>query len=663
MVRTSETDPLKIDELMCDSGGVIGMTFCPGKCGASGYGDVWSRDLECDLGAIRAWRPDAVVTLMEAHEFEPLGVAKLPEAFAEEFEGWFHLPIRDVDIPDQRFERLWVYAGHMLRGILQRGGRVLVHCRGGLGRTGLVAARLLVELGLNADQAIAKVRRARPRTIETRAQEAYVRACQPVLHDERVADRILGCLFGGAVGDAFGYTVEFDRWPDIRARYGESGLQEPVLVDGKLVVSDDTQMTLFTAAGFLAAIDGGQILDPDAVLSEIRCAYLDWYRTQTEAKPPAAEGLNAYRCLWARRAPGVTCLSALATGADGTPAQPINDSKGCGGVMRVAPLGLSPALNADHAFALADKAAAFTHGHPSGRLSAAALASLIRDLVGQFDVADAITRMRARLSSVRDSGEVLHATDQAVALAGEALPASTAIRRMGEGWVGEEALAIAIYAMLRADDFISMLRIAANHDGDSDSTASVACQIWGAANGARDIPISWVQRLDVLEPLCAIAGKLIEASEAELGPDLVPRLQALADLADDLEATGSNAVAWMKPEVGDAHLVLGWPDLSDVARQFVRCVCDMGWVRPFNWLAWAYSAEGRHFAHDRSAITYADHVQLRRFLTTVIRNDHYCEGVLAEAFQAGQMTAVAKRAAEILAQLQTPQTANPGSVA
>jgi ADP-ribosyl-[dinitrogen reductase] hydrolase len=88
---------------------------------------------------------------------------------------WFHLPIVDVSIPDERFGEEWDIAGEALRSILRRGSDdVQVHCRGRLGRAGTIAARLLIEFGMEPEIAIARVRAVRPGTIETRAKEEYV---------------------------------------------------------------------------------------------------------------------------------------------------------------------------------------------------------------------------------------------------------------------------------------------------------------------------------------------------------------------------------------------------------------------------------------------------------------------------------------------------------
>lgn len=204
MTRTSITDPLYIDEVSC-AGGVIGMTICPGKRGLSLSGTDWARDVYADLAVIADWRPDAVVTLMEPRELADVGVSDLGDRIEAAGIEWWHLPIRDGGAPDATFERLWVFEGQALRARLQAGGRILIHCRGGLGRTGLLAAKLLIEFGENPEDAIGKVRQARFGAIETRSQETYVRCCRPLETDE------VSCGF---------MRYAYGRRPDARVRSG-----------------------------------------------------------------------------------------------------------------------------------------------------------------------------------------------------------------------------------------------------------------------------------------------------------------------------------------------------------------------------------------------------------------------------------------------------------
>ena len=174
--RTSENSPLRIDTIpLPGNRGHIGMTICPGKKDQGYSGTVWDRDLATDLDAIAEWKANAVVTLLEEFELKMLGIPNLPALLVSRGIEWHHLPIRDVDIPDHHFEERWRREnGQRIKSILSGGGKVLLHCRGGIGRTGTIAAKLLVEFGFKPSDAVALVRRTRPGTIETQAQEQYV---------------------------------------------------------------------------------------------------------------------------------------------------------------------------------------------------------------------------------------------------------------------------------------------------------------------------------------------------------------------------------------------------------------------------------------------------------------------------------------------------------
>jgi len=179
--RTSETHPLQIAAIESPAGGFIGMTFCPGKQDPGAMAGPWKRDLLTDLKVVSAWRARVVITLMEDHELVQLGVPAIGETTRSLGMTWYHLPIRDVSAPDSSFETVWKKAGAELRQRLIAGERILIHCKGGLGRTGLIAARLLIELGESPGRALRRVRKERPGAVETREQEDYVLKKVPAL--------------------------------------------------------------------------------------------------------------------------------------------------------------------------------------------------------------------------------------------------------------------------------------------------------------------------------------------------------------------------------------------------------------------------------------------------------------------------------------------------
>jgi ADP-ribosyl-[dinitrogen reductase] hydrolase len=173
--RTSETDPIRIDFIRPDEGwGLIGMSFCPGKKQMNARSGDWDRDLDADLSRIQEWGAGMVVSLIETPEFETLQVVNLPETVTQMGMSWRHLPIRDRYPPNNEFCLRWQTVAPEILSTLASGKNVFLHCMGGLGRTGLVAACILIESGLDPEEAIKKVRKARPKTIETAVQEYYV---------------------------------------------------------------------------------------------------------------------------------------------------------------------------------------------------------------------------------------------------------------------------------------------------------------------------------------------------------------------------------------------------------------------------------------------------------------------------------------------------------
>ena len=328
----------------------------------------------------------------------------------------------------------------------------------------------------------------------------------------RVKDCIRGSLMAGATGDALGYPVEFMSRNAILARYGDKGITRFKLdSDGKALVSDDTQMTLFTANGMLMGLTRGYMRgiggDPK---NYVGGAYIDWYYTQTVNKKSERDDfhytwLRDLPELAYRRAPGITCLNACESLLAHRDVE--NNSKGCGGIMRVAPMGLLDASFKESGGSgfyyktvyLAEAGAHIarvTHLHPLGYLPAALMTLLLSRIVPltpdevKESIIDIINdgldvMMNMYGNDYAKYKEYLRAlTLKAVNLAHSNISDIQAIMQLGEGWTAEEAWVISLYCVIRHVDNMKEAIIAAvNHDGDSDSTGSITGNIMGAIYG------------------------------------------------------------------------------------------------------------------------------------------------------------------------------------
>lgn len=203
-----------------------------------------------------------------------------------------------------------------------------------------------------------------------------------------------GCLLGGAVGDALGWPVEFYGLQKIRSIYGKRGITDlRVNRNGVAEITDDTQMTLFTAEGLLRALTRFHHKGICHIPSLVHNAYLRWFYTQGEDLSKdeghiVSGELIKHKELYNRRSPGNSCLSALNSRRLGNIKQPINNSKGCGGVMRVAPVGLIKSIT--DSFQIACECAALTHGHPSGYLAAGAFALIIHNIINNLSIVNSV---------------------------------------------------------------------------------------------------------------------------------------------------------------------------------------------------------------------------------------------------------------------------------
>ncbi|MFF4501784.1 ADP-ribosylglycohydrolase family protein [Streptomyces sp. NPDC001401] len=332
--------------------------------------------------------------------------------------------------------------------------------------------------------------------------------------------RVRGCLLGGAVGDALGYPVEFASLDRIRSRFGERGVTG--LVPGDLgltgLISDDTQMTLFTVEALIPAHARERERGIGGAWAQmLRQAYERWLETQSKPGPEQGTptgGLISEPWLYARRAPGNACLSGVAQGyspdpmlkLDGKPGQVNPDSKGCGTVMRSAPFGL--VNSADGAFAMAARGAQITHGHPTGYYAAGALAAIVSHLVAGVSLESAVVLTLRLLARHPGHEETTAALEGALELAAQGSPAAWKVESLGAGWVAEQALAIGVYCALAEWDVREALLLSVNHSGDSDSTGSICGNLLGTLHGDVGLPHAWVEQVEGRARIAALADDL-----------------------------------------------------------------------------------------------------------------------------------------------------------
>jgi ADP-ribosylglycohydrolase len=358
-----------------------------------------------------------------------------------------------------------------------------------------------------------------PEPVETTAQSTA--------RDRRRVSRVRGSLLGGAVGDALGFPVEFDSLAALTKRAGgpvRDYLPISGLSDG--AISDDTQMTLFTADAISRFRDGGA--DSMTLRDAEAEAYLDWYDTQLggslgRAAAASPGSLLAERWLYSRRAPGTTIMGALESAASrpaGTPVpDAVNSSKGCGTVMRSAPFGLVAGWTPDEADRHSADAARITHGHPTAAASAGVFARIVRLVLASGDLLQSVfagllsLEVRTGLYSDEATADALM---WALNAATTGAPSPQRIEEFGGGWIAEEALGIAVYCALvypGEHQILDALSLAVSHSGDSDSTGAICGNLLGALHGEAALPAALVARLEGLPTITRVADALARAPQ------------------------------------------------------------------------------------------------------------------------------------------------------
>lgn len=367
---------------------------------------------------------------------------------------------------------------------------------------------------------------------ENQAAQARIR------ETEKHLDAVRGCMAGGAAGDALGYAVEFWREKRIFDTYGPEGITEYETDSrsGKALISDDTQMTLFTANGLLAGETRGLMRGIAGPPREyVKSAYYDWLKTQQSTMREVnrherytEEGGVSWLLdvpeLYSRRAPGNTCLDALTAKNDNRKdyiRNPANNSKGCGGIMRVAPLALLYRPGENYSGGLREldlegaQLAAITHGHSLGYMPAAAVTHIISRILTDENpdlkeiVLDARDMMEQLFAGDRHQEELIRIMNLAVELSENAADDLENIHALGEGWVAEETLGISLYCALRyKDNFSAGIIASVNHKGDSDSTGAVTGNILGALLGYSAMEEKWKENLELKDVILEMADDL-----------------------------------------------------------------------------------------------------------------------------------------------------------
>jgi ADP-ribosyl-[dinitrogen reductase] hydrolase len=484
MVRTSLSHPLEVAEISAGPArGRIGLSFCPGKRQSDALTGAWARDLALDIAAIRDWGAASVVTLVEDHELHSLEVTGLGDEVRRHAMGWVHLPIPDMGVPDDGFERAWVGAGAALRAQLRDGSAIFIHCKGGLGRAGTISARLLVELGWGAEAAIAAVRDVRPGAIETSAQLAHVRTITaqseplPDRSEAAIRDRAVGALVGLAVGDALGTTLEFSRRD-----------QKPLLVDmvggGPFGLApgqwtDDTAMALALGDSLLEC---GKLDETDLMQRFVR-----WRR------------VGAYSCTGHCFDIGATTAAALGRfERSGDPIAGATDpmAAGNGALMRLAPVAIRYWDDRVKLREAAARQSRTTHAAPEAVDGCVAYAELLADAIAGVP--------RSRVMAPRDEG---WAGRVAPILAGSWRgKRRDAIR--SSGYVAH-SLEAALWSVGRSATFADVVLAAANLGDDADTVAAIAGQLGGALYGVGAIPAAWRETLAWRERIEEMADRLL----------------------------------------------------------------------------------------------------------------------------------------------------------
>ena len=324
-------------------------------------------------------------------------------------------------------------------------------------------------------------------------------------------ERFEGCLLGGAIGDALGANVEFLSLNKIKQKYGDYGVTFTKIINPQNILefTDDTQMTLYTIDGLIkSAIKNSSIKNLD--FNCIYESYLDWLNAQEKRTQTQKGWINNLSSVSKFKYPGNTCIEALVNKTPGTINHKINSSKGNGGIMRVAPIGLMYYKTPVKAFDIGMASALLTHSEPDAYLSAGALASIVAYIVNGHTLEESISKTVKILKNKNNSEDIIFKINEAKKLANSIINSEDALETLGRGGIGSEALGIAIYCSLKhKNDLEKALELAANINGDSDTVAAITGNIVGTYIGSSSIPNS-IKNVENFNEILTIAKDLTD---------------------------------------------------------------------------------------------------------------------------------------------------------
>lgn len=487
MMGRNESPSPRMEAVCVGAGlGRIGIVISPGAAGQPVRQETSGTDLATALDAMRDWGAGVVVSLVDASDRGPADASDWAAAVRRRHMEGLQLPVPDLPAPGSAFEILWKLHGEGLRARLRSGFDVVVHHDDGFAHAGLIAARLLVELGHESDIAIDKVERLWPGAIEVGAWQCHVLAGRAIPEPEpdtslaAIRDRAIGAMLGLAVGDAIGTTLEFETRDSYEPLDDMVGGGPFDLKPGEW--TDDTAMALALASSLVEC--GG--LDEADLLTR----FTDWYRNGT------------YSCTGTCFDIGGTTAYALqrweATG-ELFPGSTDPRTAGNGSLMRLAPIVVR---HWSDRVALRDAAARqsrTTHGAPEAIDACVAYAEILADAIEG--------RPRSQVLSPRGEGY-----------------AGAIARIVGGSWRGRlrrlvwssgyvaHSLEASLWSVGRTSDFRSAVLTAANLGVDADTTAAITGQLAGALCGAAAIPVGFLDRLAWRDRIETLAGRLFDAS-------------------------------------------------------------------------------------------------------------------------------------------------------